>query len=101
MKLGLAPYFIGQTLSLPHLRRVLEENGLVVKDITSILHYPHPDGLIRWLERSLRYLSRGKLDSAIRKWLASLNRLEGSKIKYLTGRYLAIKAVKPGKTPNT
>lgn len=101
MKLGLAPYFIGRTLSLSRLRRTLKENGVTVEANTAILHYPHPDGLIRWLERSLRYLSRGKLDGAIRKWLAYLNRLEGSRIKYLTGRYLAIKAVKPGKTPNT
>jgi SAM-dependent methyltransferase len=96
MKMGLAPYFIGRTLSLSHLRRTLKENGLNIEEITAILHYPHPDGLVRWLERSLRFLSRGKLDNAIRKWLASLNRLEGSRIKYLTGRYLAVMAVKRG-----
>jgi len=96
MKLGLAPYFIGRTLSLSHLRRSLTEIGLVVEENTAILHYPHPDGLVRWLERSLRSLSRGKLDNTIRKGLACLNRLEGSKIKYLTGRYVAIKAVKRG-----
>ena len=97
MKMGLAPYFIGRTLSLSRLRRALKEIGLTVEENTAILHYPHPDGLVRWLERSLRFLSRGKLDNAIRKWLACLNRLEGSRIKYLTGRYLAVKAVKPEK----
>ncbi len=101
MKLGLSPYLIGRTLSLPRLRRTLAEIGLDVEENTAILHYPHPDGLVRWLERSLRKLSRGRLDNAIRKGLACLNRLEGSKIKYLTGRYVAIKAVKPGKTPTT
>lgn len=101
MKLGMAPYFIGRTLSLSHLRRTLTEIGLSVEENTAILHYPHPDGLVRWLEHSLRSLSQGRLDNAIRKWLASLNRLEGSKIKYLTGRYIAVKAVKPGKTPAT
>jgi SAM-dependent methyltransferase len=70
--------------------------GLNVEDNTAILHYPHPDGLLRLLERSLRNLSRGRLDGAIRRTLACLNRLEGSKVKYLTGRYLAIKAVKRG-----
>ena len=95
MKLGLAPYFIGRTLSLSHLRGALKEIGLVVEENTAILHYPHPDGLVRWLERSLHNSSRGRLDNAIRKWLAGLNRLEGSRIKYLTGRYIALKAVKP------
>ena len=72
MKLGLAPYFIGRTLSLSRLRRALKEIGLIVEENTAILHYPHPDGLVRWLERSLRYSSRGKLDNAIRKGLACL-----------------------------
>lgn len=97
MKLGLSPYFIGRTLSLAKLRRILEEIGLSVEASTAILHYPHPDGLMRWLERSLHWLSRGKLDNTIRKSLALFNRLEGSRIKYLTGRYIAVKAVKLGK----
>jgi SAM-dependent methyltransferase len=95
MKLGLSPYFIGRTLSLSRLRSALTEIGLILEENTTILHYPHPDGLVRWLERSLRYLSRGRLDNAIRRTLAGLNRLEGSRVKYLTGRYLAVKAVKP------
>jgi SAM-dependent methyltransferase len=98
MKLGLSPYFIGRTLSLSKLRQTLEEIGLSVEGSTAILHYPHPDGLGRWLERSLRRLSRGKLDNVIRKGLAFLNRLEGSRIRYLTGRYIAVKAVKQGTT---
>ncbi len=94
MKLGLSPYFIGRTLSLARLRHTLEEIGLSLEGSTAILHYPHPDGLVRWLERSLRRLSRGKLDNAIRKSLVLLERLEGSRIRYLTGRYIAVKAVK-------
>jgi len=96
MKLRLSPYFIGWTLSLSKLRHTLEEIGLSVEGSTAILHYPHPDGLVRWLERSLRKLSRGKLDNAIRKGLDLLDRLEGRRTRYLTGRYLAVKAVKRG-----
>ena len=94
MKLGLAPYFIGRTLSLAELRRILEQEGLSVEESTAIFHYPHPDGLVRWTERFLRKLSRGRLDSAIRRGLALLDRLEGKRTKYLTGRYIAVKAVK-------
>jgi SAM-dependent methyltransferase len=96
MKLGLSPYFIGRTFSLSRLRRALKEIELIVEANTAILHYPHPDGLVRWLERSLRKLSRGKLDNAIRKGLDLLDRLEGKRTRYLTGRYLAVKAVKRG-----
>ena len=94
MRLRLSPYFIGRTLSLKKLRQNLEEIGFDVADCTAIFHYPHPDGLVRGLERSLRKLSRGKLDNAIRKALALLDRLEGKRTRYLTGRYIAVKAVK-------
>ncbi len=94
MRLGLAPYFIGKTLSRTKLRHTLEDIGLSVEESTTILHYPHPDGLVRWLEYALRKLSKGKLDSAIRKGLDRLERLEGKRSRYLTGRYIAVKAVK-------
>jgi SAM-dependent methyltransferase len=98
MKLGLSPYFIGRTLSITKLRHTLEEIGLSVEGSTAILHYPHPDGLVRWLERFLRKLSRCKLDNAIRQGLAFLDRLEARRTRYLTGRYIAVKAVKRGAT---
>lgn len=94
MWLKLSPYFIGRTVSLSKLSRILEETGLHVMESTAILHYPHPDGLVRWLERSLRRLSRNRLDTAIKNTLAYLERLEGFRTKYLTGRYIAVKAVK-------
>ena len=94
MRLKLSPYFIGRTLPLTKLRRVLEEIGLDIEESTAILHYPHPDGLVRWLEHNLRRLGRGKIDNAISGTLALLERLERRRIKYLTGRYLAVKAVK-------
>ena len=94
MRLGLSPYFIGRTLSLKKLRHNLEEIGFDVAESTAIFHYPHPDGLIRLMERSLRKLSRDKLDNAIRKALALLDGLERKRTRYLTGRYIAVKAVK-------
>jgi len=94
MKLGLAPYFIGKTLSPTKLRHTLEDIGFNVEESTAIFHYPHPDGLVRWLEHALRKLGRGKFDNTIRSGLALLDRLERKRSKYLTGRYLAVKAVK-------
>jgi len=94
MRLGLAPYFIGKTLSPAKLRRNLEEIGFAVEESTAIFHCPHPDVLVRWLEGSLRNLGRGKLDNAFRKGLAFLERLGEKRTKFLTGRYIAVKAVK-------
>jgi SAM-dependent methyltransferase len=96
MKLGLTPYFIGKSLSISKLKPALEEIGLHVEESTAIFHYPHPDILVRWLEHTLRKLSSNKLDNAIRQSLVRLDKLEGKRTKYLTGRYIAIKAVKRG-----
>jgi len=94
MRLGLAPYFIGKTLSPTELRHTLEEIGFAVEESTAFFHCPHPDVLVAWLESSLRRLGRGKFDNAIRKVLASLERLGGKRTRFLTGRYIAVKAVK-------
>ena len=96
MKLKLAPYFIGRTLSRTKLQQALNESGLDVAECTAIFHYPHPDGLVRWLERSIRRLGRGRFDNAIRRGLTLLDKLETKRSKYLTGRYIALKAVKRG-----
>jgi len=94
MKLGFAPYFIGRTLSLTKLKKTLEDTGLLVEESTAIFHYPHPDFLVRGLERTLSRVSFHKLDNAIRKSLSILDRLGSRPTKYLTGRYIAVKAIK-------
>jgi ubiquinone/menaquinone biosynthesis C-methylase UbiE len=94
MRLGLTPYFAGRTLSIKKLRQVLEEVGFDVADATAILHYPHPDKLVRWLESALRRLGRGRFDGMIRRVWARLEQLEKRRTRYLTGRYIAVKAVK-------
>jgi SAM-dependent methyltransferase len=94
MKLGLAPYFIGKTLSLTRLKDSLKKIGFSVEESTAIFHYPHPDGLLRLLEHCLHKLSRGKLDNVIRQGLALSDKLEGKRTRYLTGRYIAVKAIK-------
>jgi SAM-dependent methyltransferase len=96
MKLGLSPYFIGRTMSLARLTAVLNEAGIDVKASTAILHYPHPDRLVRWVEHCLHTFGQGRLDNATRRGFACLEKLEGKRTRYLTGRYLAIKAIKRG-----
>ena len=94
MRLGLAPYIIGRTIPITRLTQVLDEIGFDVEEQTAIFHYIHPDVLIRWLEISLRWLSRGKLENMIMKCLCLLDRLEKKRTRFLTGRYIAVKAVK-------
>lgn len=94
MRLGLAPYYIGVTLSRRRLLAVLGELGMEVRECTAILHYPHPDGLVRAMERAARRAGRGRLDGAVARLFARFERLEHSRLRYLSGRYLAVAAVK-------
>lgn len=94
MRLGLAPYYIGTTLKRRRLRTVLSQLHLRLDEETTILHYPHPDGIVRAAESALRAVGRGRLDTAVQRAFDRLERLERSRVRYLTGRYLAIKATK-------
>lgn len=94
MHLGLAPYYVGVTLSAASLRTSLESLGMVLQFQTAILHYPHPDGVVRFVERCFTGLGRGHLDGLTGKAFALFERLGNSGIRYRTGRYLAVCAVK-------
>jgi SAM-dependent methyltransferase len=94
MKLGLTPYFVGRTVPLSRLKQMLAQAGLVVEDSTAIFHYPHPDALVRGAESVVRRLSGKRADKHILKCLAWTDRLENSRSRYLTGRYIAVRAVK-------
>ena len=94
MRLGLAPYFIGRTISPKLLRSILEDIGFTVEESTAIFHCPHPDALVRLLERALRRLSGGRLDNTIRRSLSVIDKLGDRRTRYLTGRYIVVKAVK-------
>jgi SAM-dependent methyltransferase len=94
MRLGLAPYYVGTTLSRRQLRTAFLELGLRVERETAILHYPHPDGLVRATETLIRRLGRGHLDRLIGRAFHLLEKLQESQLRYLTGRYLAVSGVK-------
>jgi SAM-dependent methyltransferase len=94
MRLKLTPYFVGRSMSLSRLRQTLEAKGLKVVESTAIFHYPHPDRLVRGTERLLCRVGSAKLDNLIRKTLAGLENLGRYRTRYLTGRYIAVKAVK-------
>ncbi len=94
MRLGLAPYFIGKTLSLDQSKSIIESLGLALEDSTAIFHCPHPDGLIRGLESITHIIFGDKLNSIMKGIFSELESLENTKIKLITGRYLALKAIK-------
>ena len=94
MRLGLAPYYVGVTLSAIRLRRALEALGMTMQNQTAILHYPHPDNVVRFSESCVGRIGRGRLDGLTERVFATFERFGNTGMRYLTGRYLAVCAVK-------
>ena len=95
IRLGLAPFFIGKTYSIKELKSVLQSVGFSVEDASAIIHQPM--FFLKLTIRLLHKLSARRFDPLIKKILASQDTLEKKRTKYLTGLYIAVKAVK-GKT---
>jgi hypothetical protein len=94
MKLGLSPYVIGRTISIVKLRKILGDIGFTIEEETTIFHDIHPDILMKWLETFIRWVGQGSLDKMFMKLLITLDHLEKRRTKFLTGRYIALKAIK-------
>ncbi len=92
IRLGLAPFFIGKTYSIKELKSALQSIGFVVEETTAIVHQPM--FFLKRLARLLHRLSARRFDPLIEKILASQDTLEKRRTKYLTGIYIAAKAVK-------
>ena len=99
IRLGLAPFFIGKTYSIKELKLALQTIGFSVVDTTAIIHQPmfFLRRVFLWLDR----LSARRFDPLIKKILASLDTLEKRRTRYLTGIYIAAKAVKEEQLEHT
>jgi SAM-dependent methyltransferase len=96
-----APFFLGHTLSVRELTAMLVGIGYRVTDTTAILH-----GLENHSSAAMQLARRlgGPLHAAIRTVLVVLERLEAAPTRYLTGAFIAARAVKPenaGPRPNS
>lgn len=92
--MGLAPYTIGRTLSPGRLNAMLTDFGMQVEAETAIAHYPVPYGMLRPVVCLTQSLAGNTADRWIEAVLNWSDRLEGWPTKYITGRYIAVKAVK-------
>ena len=89
--LRLSPFFVGKTYCIEELKTILREVGFRVEDATAIIHSPR-FFTVRTV-RLLRKLSARKLDPVLKKSLTFFDRLENKRTRYLTGLYIAVKAV--------
>lgn len=91
--LKLHPVFVGKTYSVSELKQALADAGLVVVETTAIIH--NPRFITRRLVPLIRKMAPVRFDNLMRRCLAFLHSLESKRTKYLTGQFIAAKAVKP------
>ena len=96
---GWSPYFIGRTLSHGALEEALRACGLEVTDTTAILH--NPRFFTKGALRLLRATGSTRLDGFARRCLRRIDRLERLPTRYLTGLFVAARAVKPASRTST
>ena len=94
IRLGFASIFLGKTYSIKELKQALSIAGLNVVDSTAIIHNPR---FITWTGiKAIRKVIPHRFDNWIRRGLILLDRLERRNTKFLTGQFIAVKALKPG-----
>jgi SAM-dependent methyltransferase len=91
--LGLVPYYVGATYGPQGLRRIVQEVGFEVQAVEAIMHCP------RVLAVALGRLIEGRIGLATQRrfWhgLMTFERLARWPTRFLTGHFIAIKAIKP------
>jgi SAM-dependent methyltransferase len=92
LSLRLHPFFIGKTYSVGELKQALANAGLAVVETTAIIH--NPRFFARRMVPIIRKAVPVRFDRSIKRCLAFLDSLENRKTKYLTGQFIAAKAVK-------
>jgi SAM-dependent methyltransferase len=91
-RVGVIPYYMGVTLSRPELIRALESSGFRVCGSTAVVHSPRILAIL-----TVRILAgRGgiRIRSCLQRLLWAFERLEGFPTKYVTGYYVAVRAVR-------
>ena len=91
--LGIVPYYIGATYGPRGLRRIVEGTGLSVLEVSAALHCPRAAAvaLTAFFDRyGMRRAQRHLL-----RFLMSFERLASWRTRFLTGHFVAVRAVKP------
>jgi SAM-dependent methyltransferase len=86
------PFYLGHTLSRPALTGTLVRLGYRVTDTTAIIHgLENHSSAVMW---AAGRIGGHRLPAAIGKVLGALERLEAAPTRYLTGAFVAARAVK-------
>jgi SAM-dependent methyltransferase/ribosomal protein S18 acetylase RimI-like enzyme len=98
-RVGLVPYYVGQTYGLAEAKAQLGSLGLTVGPVAAVAHVPRAPAI--WLVALGECLNAAGLLRRLGGLLDAFERLERWPTRYRTGYYLAIKAEKPFSTGRT
>lgn len=89
---GIIPFYMGVTVPQHELIRILESNGFSVHDSTYIDHSPRI--LVIWIGHILEKLANERINVWFLRFIGIFERLEKLPIRFLTGYFVAVKAIK-------
>lgn len=97
-RLGLVPYYVGETYGRSAARRRLESLGLEVTDVTAVAHVPRAPAI--WAVALVERLGWTVLRHPLERVFDCFEVLERSPLRYRTGHYIALRARKCGSSPH-
>lgn len=86
-RLGMVPFFLGRSYTVNELRRELEVAGLNVIETTAIVHHPRTTAVAA--VAVARRVGWAPLTRLIHSTLLSMQRLQGTRVKYYSGCFVA------------
>src|SRR5262249_1881674 len=90
-RIGLVPYYVGPTCTIKEARVFLQSAGLEVMEWTAIAHVPRVPAI--WLSMLEQKLESRALRVILKKSFAAWEILQKLPTRYLTGYYIALKAI--------
>lgn len=92
-RMGIVPYYVGPTCGPRRLRSLVRETGLVVRETMGIMHAPRIVAVA--VARLLSSRATPAAQSRFLRALRSFERLRDWPTRFLTGYFIAIRAVRP------
>jgi SAM-dependent methyltransferase len=91
-RLNIVPYYVGATLKPQQLCECLRQSGFEVLDIRAIMHFPRIFTMLT--TRAMENLAGQKIKHSFLSFLMSFELLSQWPTHFLTGYYIAVKAIK-------
>lgn len=98
-RFGLVPYYVGATYTLHEACQQLEALGMVVTDRTAVAHVPRAPAM--WVAKVIDRLGWKRFNRSVLLLFDICERLAQWPMCYRTGYYLALRAEKRSRVPNS